>query len=270
MTTGDFTSHGWQTLSPTQVHDYVDALDAGALRTASHRRKGIELLDVAPGTVALDIGCGAGDVVVELARSGAVAIGLDRSMDLLTVAAERLGQAGVTATLLRARAEAIPLVTGSVSAIHCTRVLMHLDVPEDALADMTRVLIAGGRLVVTEPDWASLDVDSGDRELDEFVRDRFAAGVRQPDLGRRLLTLVSSTGYEAPTPSVERVRRTGVVEVDPRGVLDGLIVEAVEWGQVDDAQAEQWRAVLDEPDADRAVTTTLTVHRVAAVRTARA
>jgi len=64
--------------------------------------------------------------------------------------------------LLRARAEAIPLASGSVDAIVATDILEHLDDDLAALSEFKRILKPGGQVVLTVPAyqflWSEHDV----------------------------------------------------------------------------------------------------------------
>src|SRR5690348_11273676 len=52
------------------------------------RRRSYELLHVEPGSRAVDVGCGAGTAVAELAALGAEAIGVDAAEEAVTLARE--------------------------------------------------------------------------------------------------------------------------------------------------------------------------------------
>ena len=69
----------------------------------------------------VDVGCGTGATASALAQRGRV-VGVDFSPLALQACAKR----GLR-ELLRARAEAIPLASGSVDAIVATDILEHLD-----------------------------------------------------------------------------------------------------------------------------------------------
>lgn len=108
-----------------------------------------DLIGGLSGTV-LEIGAGTGRNFARLARS-AEWIGLEpdrRVHARLRASAERHGHK--EATILDAPAEAIPLDDDSVDAVVSTVVLCSVDDQDAALAEVTRVLRPGGRLVFFE------------------------------------------------------------------------------------------------------------------------
>jgi SAM-dependent methyltransferase len=98
-----------------------------------------------PNPVIVDVGCGTGATASALGEVGRV-VGVDFSPLALEACASR----GLR-ELLRARAEAIPLASGSVDAVVATDVLEHLDDDLAALTEFRRILKPGGQLVLTVP-----------------------------------------------------------------------------------------------------------------------
>jgi SAM-dependent methyltransferase len=98
-----------------------------------------------PNPIIVDVGCGTGATASALGRFGRV-VGVDFSPLALEACASR----GLN-KLVRARAEAIPLASGSVDAIVATDILEHLDDDLAALAEFRRVLKPGGQAVITVP-----------------------------------------------------------------------------------------------------------------------
>ena len=117
------------------------------------------------GGVAVDVGCGTGAVLHDLASLGfAPLLGTDLDAHALTLVA---GDALPGLGLARAVAEALPLRTGSVDVLCSLDVVEHLDDDVRALREYLRVLRRGGRLVVTVPAyrwaWSAHDVELGHR-----------------------------------------------------------------------------------------------------------
>jgi SAM-dependent methyltransferase len=96
----------------------------------------------------LDLGCGDGLFAqVLFARSGAVCIGLDVDERELAAARRR----AVYRTLLAAHAERIPIRSGTVRTVMSNSVLEHIPSLEAVLAEVHRILMPGGELLITVP-----------------------------------------------------------------------------------------------------------------------
>ena len=108
----------------------------------------LRLAGIRPGMRVLDIGCGAGDMTMQIAaiigESGQVT-GIDGDLGVLAVATERAAEAGLANVEFReARVPDIAL-DGPVDAIAGRMILMHLDHPAAALGAMRRLLAPGGQ-----------------------------------------------------------------------------------------------------------------------------
>lgn len=126
------------------------ASPAGRLRAARRAAFFVEHGGLAPGRRALELGCGTGLFLEQVARaSRADVTGLDLSSDLLAQARRRCaGLLGVR--LARGNAERAPFPDGSFDVVYGSSVLHHLDTAAVA-REIARLLRPGGRLVFTEP-----------------------------------------------------------------------------------------------------------------------
>jgi ubiquinone/menaquinone biosynthesis C-methylase UbiE len=97
------------------------------------------------GALYLDVGCGTGATASALQRFGRV-IGVDCSPLALQCCARR-----DLTSVVRGRAESIPLQGGCADVLVATDILEHLDDDVGALAEFYRVLKPGGHAVVTVP-----------------------------------------------------------------------------------------------------------------------
>jgi SAM-dependent methyltransferase len=102
------------------------------------------LLGRGPGRC-LDVGCGGGRLMVELADAGWTMSGADVSEDQLRVAAGRAGE--IAETLVRADALTLPFADGEFDAVVSTFTHTDIDDPGKAFRECARVLRAGGRFV---------------------------------------------------------------------------------------------------------------------------
>jgi SAM-dependent methyltransferase len=102
-----------------------------------------------PGRLALEVGCGTGVFLEQVAASGAEVRGIDLSEELLLRARQRVGGLA-NVRLVRGNAEQMPFPTGSFDAAYGSSVLHHLNL-ERSLREILRVLKPGGRIAFAEP-----------------------------------------------------------------------------------------------------------------------
>jgi ubiquinone/menaquinone biosynthesis C-methylase UbiE/DNA-binding transcriptional ArsR family regulator len=113
----------------------------------------------------LDLGTGTGRMLELLAPHAARAVGVDQSAAMLALARARIDQAGLRHVSLRqGDIYAPPVERNAYDLVVVHQVLHFLDDPARALAEATRALAPGGRLVI-------VDFDAHDQE---FLRDEFA------------------------------------------------------------------------------------------------
>jgi ubiquinone/menaquinone biosynthesis C-methylase UbiE len=101
--------------------------------------------------VVLDVGCGAGDVSLELFRRGAAPrywLAVDHSLEATEKAAQAFRRAGVTADVRRADARRLPFDDAAATVAIASGVLEHIPDEHTAVAEIARVLQPGGQLVV--------------------------------------------------------------------------------------------------------------------------
>jgi ubiquinone/menaquinone biosynthesis C-methylase UbiE len=121
-----------------------------AASEAPLRRRALELLSPQPGERVLEIGCGPGETLVDLARLGADALGVDLSPGMARQARLRLDRAGCAAGVLVGDGLHLTFAAGRFSAAIMAFTLELFDTPEllQVLAEVRRVLVPGGRLAV--------------------------------------------------------------------------------------------------------------------------
>jgi 2-polyprenyl-6-hydroxyphenyl methylase/3-demethylubiquinone-9 3-methyltransferase len=90
----------------------------------------------------LDVGCGAGFLSNDLAARGAEVTGIDTAKDALAVAHEH--DASGRARYVEGDALSLPFESGSFDAVCAMDFLEHVERPERAIAEASRVLVPGG------------------------------------------------------------------------------------------------------------------------------
>jgi ubiquinone/menaquinone biosynthesis C-methylase UbiE len=106
----------------------------------------------------LEVACGRGGFVRELARGGAHVTGCDFSFSALRVAHAKLHDMGSSrwATLVHGDAQCLPFADGSFDLIVSCETIEHLPDVQAAIREMHRVTRAGGKLFLTTPNYANV------------------------------------------------------------------------------------------------------------------
>jgi SAM-dependent methyltransferase len=140
-----------------------------------------------PDMTLLDVGCGPGTITADLARRVAVAVGVDRSPDV--VAAAQADHPDV-----RFRAADLFDVDGHYDVVHAHQVLQHLTDPVAALGTLGRL---GGLVAVRDSDYEGFRWYPDDERLDRWLATYLAVTRRNganADAGRRLVAWASEAG----------------------------------------------------------------------------
>jgi ubiquinone/menaquinone biosynthesis C-methylase UbiE len=109
----------------------------------------------------LEIGCGAGNLLLQATVPGSFPVALDLSMQALTFVRSRLEEAnsGTEApsgfACTQAIGESLPLWDGSFDCVLMSEVIEHLEAPQISIREAARVLHPGGRLLITTPNYRS-------------------------------------------------------------------------------------------------------------------
>jgi ubiquinone/menaquinone biosynthesis C-methylase UbiE len=102
---------------------------------------------------ALDVGCGTGFLMLQLARLGHRATGVDVADEMLARARAKAEEVGLAVELQKADAERLPFPDASFDLLVERHVIWTLPEPAVALAEWSRVLRPGGQLILIEGSW---------------------------------------------------------------------------------------------------------------------
>jgi SAM-dependent methyltransferase len=241
----------WQRIDSTGDPDwFVAYLDRGADILRDSRMEAMRLLEFDAGCSVLDVGSGAGEFLIEVASrvEGLRAVGIDFSESMVKTARSRAQEAGVVVEFATGDAHRLDFPDESFDRVNCSRVLLHLNDPAAAIGEMARVLVPGGRVAIVEPDHDALMIDSDNLKVARAVRRQGAAGLRNPDIGRRLRRLLLASGLEL-------LRLSGMAfPVSLQTAVDhlhlfGHLESAVKAGDIDANEANEWRIWLERADA---------------------
>jgi SAM-dependent methyltransferase len=106
--------------------------------------------------VVLDIGCGRGIDGVELARKGAVVIGLEPSPIMINHARRYISESEVNMSLVRGIGENLPFQDQSTDKVVCKGALDHFPEPAVVIEQITMVLKPEGKAIIAIANFNSL------------------------------------------------------------------------------------------------------------------
>ncbi|MDH3452585.1 MAG: methyltransferase domain-containing protein, partial [Gammaproteobacteria bacterium] len=163
------------------------------------RMRTLEILGPQSGEHIIDVGCGPGllvhDLAIEVGPRGRI-VGVDNSVAMLGLA-ERRCEDIPQVELVEAEAASLPADAATFDAAACVQVLLYLDDTNKALAEIHRVLKPGGRVVLVETDWRGMVLSSADQALTVKMTAAWDRKVPSPNLPVRLAPLLRQHGFRA-------------------------------------------------------------------------
>ncbi|WP_199486326.1 methyltransferase domain-containing protein [Actinomadura logoneensis] len=216
------------------TNSLIDVLDAADMTPEAVRLRA-HSYDLLRATSVVDVGCGTGRAVAELAERGVRATGVDLDEQMIAVARTRHPDADFRV----ASAEALPLPDASVDGYRADKVFHALHDPAEALTEARRVLTPGGRVVLLGQDWDTLVIDSDAPSLTRTIVHARADMIASPRAARRSRNLLLDAGFQDVATEV----RTGVItDASMFPLLSGLAEASRATGAITGAQADAWLA----------------------------
>ena len=128
-----------------RVADYFEAC------TAPENRFILQQMGDIRGKLLLDLGCGAGENSVYLAKKGARCVATDYSPGMVEVALQLAAANGVEIEGRTANAMALEFPDNTFDLVYASNLLHHIPDPKIALKEMHRVLKPGGKACFWDP-----------------------------------------------------------------------------------------------------------------------
>jgi len=209
------------------------------------RRRFLRFVPIGPGERVLEVGCGTGVVVRDLAalvgsRGRVMAVDasrrlLDRARALSRAAACRRRIAWRVADGAK-----LPFAADRFDAALAITVILHVPDPLRVAREMARVTRPGGRVGLQDQDFGAVAVTHPDRALTERIMRGVAERVyAEPHSGRRLPGLLRAAGL-VDVRLLTDVYQDTTLEPWTKTFLERRAERAVRFGIVDVATAERW------------------------------
>jgi ubiquinone/menaquinone biosynthesis C-methylase UbiE len=218
---------------------------------------------LAPGQSLLDVGCGPGNITLDLAERVApgTVLGIDAAEDAV-VAATEINTAPDRVTFAVGDVYALDVPDATYDVVHAHQVLQHLSHPVHALREMRRVTRPGGVVAARDGVYASFAWAPDDPLLvrwNELYHQITKHNRAEADAGRYLLGWAQQAGFTEVTASSstwtfadpESRAWWGGLWAD-RVVASSFAEQAVEYGYSDRPELETisaaWRTWAEQPD----------------------
>jgi len=248
-----------------------------------YKRQVYELMDIQPADSIIDVGCGTGADVMAIAEllstktkreSGGRVTGVDISETMVDEAKEKLSERRRETTDKRISeriqvefyagnaqqlADVIP--SNSYDVVRSDRSLQHMPDPKAAVEEMVRISKPGvGRVVVSEPDWETLVIDSPSHSrVTRKIINHFTDTRVNGWMGRQLYRLFQNAGLvdvqvlpmTCPIADLDFIRAA---------YLDKAQRIAVEASVVTEQEASGWMAELVDLNRAGQFFSTLTMY----------
>jgi ubiquinone/menaquinone biosynthesis C-methylase UbiE len=259
----------------TNVDEMARSLEARGKTPAQARlrRRFLKFIPVVAGDRVLEVGCGTGVVVRDLAalvRHRGRVVGIDVSRRLLERARALCRQTTRHAPIeLRvADGARLPFSAKRFDTALAITVILHVADPLRVVREMSRVTRPGGRVALQDQDFGVVAVTHPDRALTERIMRGVAERVyAEPHSGRRLPGLLRSAGL-VNVRLLTDVYQDTTLEPWTKTFLERRAERAVRFGILDTTTAERWLdGFTDVVAADAFV---LTLNYYGAVGTKRA
>ncbi len=152
---------------------YVDPkyLQATGDRIKKLKDRTYQCMKVAKGHKVLDVGCGPGADTISLAQlveSSGKVCGVDYDGEMILAAKRNAENLGVSFWVEHEKADAsfMPFEDDYFDSCRSERLFQHLQNPTAALSEMVRVTKDGGWIVVLDPDWGSVSIDTDEIDIE--------------------------------------------------------------------------------------------------------
>lgn len=219
------------------------------------RMRTLEVLSPRVGECLIDVGCGPGllvhDLAGEVGRAGRV-VGVDTSLPMLQLAERRCADLPQV-ELVEGDATNLAADDASFDAAACVQVLLYIVDIDKVLGEIHRVLKPGGRIAIIETDWRGTVLNSTDPALTDTMIAAWDEAVPSPNLPVRLGPLLRQHGFTAVRVEAIPILSTAyVAEGYSVGMMAQFARLARQSGTVGETESQTWLDELERLGAEDA------------------
>lgn len=199
------------------------------------------------GLSVLDVGCGVGNLTrlfLDQVKPGGRVVGVDLSQTMIRQARKRASKSGSSLVFKEGSVYRLHFDDGVFDRTVATTLFEHLSTPLVALREMIRVTRPGGQVIVTDFDWDTHIVSTGDLQLDRKLVRLFSSDIPAPNVGRQLPLMFHQSGLKEirVTPQTVVVRGPGEQGLLP--VLTLFLQSAVKRARLTPAEAKRTKCAI--------------------------
>jgi ubiquinone/menaquinone biosynthesis C-methylase UbiE len=235
---------------------YVDIsyLDSLATLLEGVKRRSYEMLHIQPGDSVLDAGCGPGidtTAIGKIVGAAGRVVGIDTDAEMLAAADERARAEGLADCVSHRLADItdLPFESESFDVCRCERVFQHLSDPEKALDELVRVTRSGGRILLIDPDWSTLSIDTKEVEIEWKLRKaQLWVSHYNPLSGRQFYRMFRQRGMQNIMLEVRSLYFTTLHDLRFVTTMDNVEQRALEANIVSEEDLRCWHADLERSD----------------------
>lgn len=205
---------------------------------------------VTEGTI-LDLGCGAGNDVIGLARAahgGVKVVGADHDPQMIEQGKTQANGMDNIEFIL-SEAYPLPFENESLSGVRAERLIQHLKNPGEVMGEINRVLKKDAPLVVIETDWNSLSFYTGfvdvQKKVNTYLTD---VKVNNGFAAQKLGGYLEANGFKNITFEVKPFVINTLEEANAYFWIEKIVKEASEKGYIEHSEYENFYKALQKAD----------------------
>ena len=234
-----------QTSAPDRAIDY--------LVNISDHDFAKEYKDIKEGQHILEVGCGVGDEARTLAQmvgSTGRVTGLDFSNVMIAEAINLTKGLALPIGFRQGDIHNLDFEDDTFDGCRADRTFQHLEDPPKAMSELVRVARCGARIVVCEPDWDSVLVDSPNIALTRKIMHARCDMLRNGWMGRKLYALFQDAGLRDVVIKPKIFALTDYAEADQILDFSGALEYGREMGVISETEGAEWLSQLQKADSD--------------------